>query len=177
GGAAVLPGTAGLAATDPLALGELPGPPDGSAPPLPGPSRDAAAPSTDAAAETSAHEVELDRPTAAPRAAAAVDPVRIDGSELERVGEVLVGPGIEVTPARAQISAISWMTSRPRDTRVTMTFSPGEGSVIEARLLRSTGYADWDAAIRTSLYRWRMAGERIEQADRSIVLEIDYRIE
>ncbi len=115
------------------------------------------------------------RPTAAPRAEHAVDPVRLDESDLRRVGGKLVGEGIEITTARLRLGVASGLTASPRNTRVEITFRAGEGTVTNAKLLGSTGYRDWDAAVRSSLYGWRASGSRVDESEADIVLEWEYR--
>ena len=117
------------------------------------------------------------RPTAAPRAEQAVDPVRLDESNLRRAGEMLVGEGVEITTARARLGIASRLTARPRDVKFEITFRAGDGRATDAKLHGSTGYRDFDAAIRSSLYRWRAAGPEVDDAEADIVLEWTYRFE
>ncbi|MEX0654931.1 MAG: hypothetical protein WD534_15530 [Phycisphaeraceae bacterium] len=114
------------------------------------------------------------RPTAAPRDDAEADPTQIDPREWEmQPGGVLVGPGLKIQTARPHTRP-TMRTAAPRDTIVRLYFN-ADGEVDRAELLRSTGAADWDGAILTSLYRWRAEGEALQTADPHLVKDIPYR--
>lgn len=89
-------------------------------------------------------------------------------------GRVLVGEGIEVTTKLPTLPGIgSRRLSLPRNARIRVTFDK-EGKVYEAKLLRSTTYKDWDAAIEASLYRWSARGKAVEEAEPYISIEWNY---
>lgn len=89
-------------------------------------------------------------------------------------GRVLVGKGIKVTtklPTPPGTGARS--TSLPRNARVSVTFN-SKGKVHEAKVTSTTKYAEWDAAIEASLYRWTAQGEAIDNAKPYITIEWNY---
>jgi hypothetical protein len=103
------------------------------------------------------------RPTSAPRVDRDADPVRITDSPLPvRPGEVIAAEGIEIKTARAQFSLTTQLTAIPVNPVVSITFDV-DGRVIEAKVLRSSGYADVDGPLLTSLYRWRAEGEAFQR--------------
>ena len=89
-------------------------------------------------------------------------------------GKVLVGKGIKVTtklPTPPGTGARR--LSLPRNARVRVTFT-ADGKVYEAEVIKSTTYAEWDAAIEASLYRWTAEGEAVENAEPYIAIEWNY---
>ena len=67
----------------------------------------------------------------------------------------------------------SRVLSIPRNARVSITFD-NKGKVFEAKVIRSTTYAEWDAAIEASLYRWSAEGEAIDNAKPHVTIEWNY---
>lgn len=114
-------------------------------------------------------------PTRAPKDDSEAPPTDIKITELElQEGKVLVGKGIKVTtklPTRPGTG--SRILSIPRNARVSITFD-NKGKVFEAKVIRTTTYAEWDAAIEASLYRWTARGEAIDNAKPHITIEWDY---
>ncbi|MFA9476753.1 TonB family protein [Phycisphaerales bacterium AB-hyl4] len=154
------------------AVGELP-PPDPEAQPTDEVAEPDRAPAESAQQADAASASPDARPTAAPRSDAEADATQLDPRELEwRTGRVIVGPGIEIRTARPQLRA-SLRTAFPRNPTVRIYFN-AQGSVDRAEVVRSTGYADWDGTILTSLYRWRAEGEQIDAADPHVVIQIQY---
>ncbi|MCC7204981.1 MAG: hypothetical protein IT441_07860 [Phycisphaeraceae bacterium] len=100
-------------------------------------------------------------PTAAPRTEQDVSPTRIHSDTLEaKPGGVLVAQGLEVTVARPQLTLITRMTAVPNNTQVRVVFGP-DGTVVQAELLKSTGYADVDGPVLASLYAWKARGKEL----------------
>lgn len=125
----------------------------------------------DQPAETSDEQT----PTRAPRDDSEALPT--DNRKVEvalQDGRVLVGEGIEVTtklPTRP--GAGVRRLSLPRNARVAVTFD-SKGKVYEAKVIRSTTYPEWDAAIEASLYRWSARGKAVEDANPYITIEWNY---
>lgn len=118
---------------------------------------------------------EAETPTRAPRDDSEAPPTinRITDLALQE-GKVLVGKGIKVTtklPIRPGTGASK--LSLPRNARVRVVFNK-DGRVHEAKILRSTTYAEWDTAIEASLYRWSARGQAIDKADPHVAIEWNY---
>lgn len=114
-------------------------------------------------------------PTRAPKDESEAPPTDIKITELElQEGEVLVGKGIKVTTKLPTPPGTgSRVLSIPRNARVSITFD-NKGKVFEAKVIRSTTYPEWDAAIEASLYRWSAEGEAIDNAKPHVTIEWDY---
>jgi len=91
-------------------------------------------------------------------------------------GRVLVGEGIKVTTKLPTVPGTgARRLSLPRNARVRVIFDK-QGKVHEAKVIRSTTYPEWDAAIEASLYRWRAQGKAVEEANPYISIEWNYLI-
>ncbi|MCC7408633.1 MAG: hypothetical protein IT442_11225 [Phycisphaeraceae bacterium] len=102
-------------------------------------------------------------PTSAPKANQDVAPVKVHADTLEaRPGGVLVTQGLEITVARPQFTIVTRLTTVPNNTQVRVVFGP-DGTVVQATLLKSTGYADVDGPVLASLYAWKARGEALGQ--------------
>eukprot|EP00752_Nemacystus_decipiens_P015218 g13551.t1 len=114
-------------------------------------------------------------PTRAPKDESEAPPTDIKITELElQEGQVLVGKGIKVTTKLPTPPGTgSRVLSIPRNARVSITFD-NKGKVFEAKIIRSTTYAEWDAAIEASLYRWSAEGEAIDNAKPHVTIEWNY---
>ncbi|MGB1124891.1 MAG: CARDB domain-containing protein [Phycisphaeraceae bacterium] len=114
-------------------------------------------------------------PTRAPKDDSEAPPTDIRITELKlQEGKVLVGKGIKVTTKLPTPPGTgSRVLSIPRNARVSITFDK-TGKVYEAKIIRSTRYKEWDAAIEASLYRWTARGEAIENAKPHVTIEWDY---
>lgn len=114
-------------------------------------------------------------PTRAPKDDSEAPPTDIKITELElQEGQVLVGKGIKVTTKLPTAPGTgSRVLSIPRNSRVSITFD-NKGKVHEAKVIRTTTYAEWDAAIEASLYRWSATGEAIDNAKPHVTIEWDY---
>jgi hypothetical protein len=121
------------------------------------------APAPERAPRTAAAAPAQRRPTVAPRDDREVDPSEPNPRDREiRPGQVVTTRGIEIKTAAVRISTASRLTAVPRRAVARISFDR-DGSVRHAELLRSTGYADIDAALVASFYRWRAVG--IENED------------
>lgn len=140
----------------------------------PSPSKDKT-PKPDGETGDPAQASESQDPTRAPRNDSEAPPTNNVKVEVRlQEGQVLVGEGIEVTtklPTPPGTGARRF--SLPRNARISVTFD-AEGQVHEAKMLRSTTYKDWDAAIEASLYRWSARGEAIDDAKPYVTIEWDY---
>lgn len=114
-------------------------------------------------------------PTRAPKDDSEAPPTDIKITELElQEGQVLVGKGIKVTTKLPTPPGTgSRVLSIPRNARVSITFD-NKGKVYEAKVIRTTTYKEWDAAIEASLYRWTARGEAIDKARPHVTIEWDY---
>lgn len=114
-------------------------------------------------------------PTRAPKDDSEAPPTDIKITELElQEGQVLVGKGIKVTTKLPTAPGTgSRVLSIPRNARVSITFD-NKGKVHEAKVIRTTTYKEWDAAIEASLYRWTARGEAIDNAKPHVTIEWDY---
>ena len=110
------------------------------------------------------------RPTSTPRSDREADPTRLVDRDGVRPGEVLVGPGLEVRTYRPRWNAVAAFRV-PLNPEVVVTFDP-DGTVLDARLLRSTGFVDLDAPLLASLYRWRATGDRLKGMDAPFQLRL-----
>ena len=111
------------------------------------------------------------RPTAAPKSDAEADPVTLAESLIVRPGRVLVAKGLTVKTTRLRMSPVAMRTSIPCQAIVELTFDKA-GRVVNARIIRSTGYANWDAPLLAAVYRWRASGELLEKAPGRITRRI-----
>ncbi|MBX2850761.1 MAG: hypothetical protein KTR15_03325 [Phycisphaeraceae bacterium] len=114
-------------------------------------------------------------PTRAPKDPSEAPPRDIKITELElQEGKVLVGKGIKVTTKLPTPPGTgSRVLSIPRNARVSITFD-NKGKVHEAKVIRTTTYKEWDAAIEASLYRWSAQGEAIDNAKPHVTIEWNY---
>ena len=114
------------------------------------------------------------RPTNAPRDEREADPTDLADSLRVMPGGVLVGPGLEIQTARPVMSIVGKLTSAPRSAVISVTFDR-QGDAVDAQMVRSTGYKDWDAAIIASLYKWKAKGERLEKADPELTITLPFK--
>jgi hypothetical protein len=78
-------------------------------------------------------------------------------------GRVLVSSGVEIKTAVPRFSTVARYSALPTNPLVSVAFDPESGRVVEAEILRSSGYPNVDAPILASLYRWRARGERLRE--------------
>lgn len=114
-------------------------------------------------------------PTAAARSDRQSMPVMLNDTPLDipaRNGTVQVADGIEMKTFLPQISVVTANSSLPNNPTAKLTFAP-DGRVIEVKLTKSTGYADWDGPVIASFYRWRASGKRLEELGRSFEITVN----
>ena len=70
--------------------------------------------------------------------------------------------GLKVKTSRLRMSPVAMRTSIPGEATVEVTFDKA-GRVVGARIVRSTGYANWDAPLLASVYKWRASGELLQK--------------
>ena len=111
------------------------------------------------------------RPTAAIRDDREAPPVSREESLAVRPGSVLARQGLKVNTARPRWTVQSQLTL-PDNPQVEVTFNRS-GEVIGAKIVKSTGYANVDGPLMTSLIRWTAEGERLEaMADERLILRV-----
>ena len=112
-----------------------------------------------------------DASTAAPRSNRESAPVTRVDMHSRQIGRVAVSKGLELLPVRADPGVVTRCSTAPRDT-VGRIMIDRTGRVIQAELLRSTGYGGWDSAILSSLYKWRAEGPMLETIEDRTSIEI-----
>jgi len=118
-------------------------------------------------------ELRRARPTSAAQADSEVDPVSLTSRTLPvRAGSVITGRGIQIKTVRPDISAVSRMTAVLRKPPLAKIIFNTKGRVIGVKMLRLTGYPDFDAPIEASLYKWRASGKKLKEIGRPFSLEI-----
>ncbi len=101
-------------------------------------------------------------PTAAPRDKKEAPAAALKDSTVVRPGKVATMRGVEVRTVRPKFGVVTLLSTFPTNPIAEITFN-GDGKVIKARLLRSTGYADLDSPILVSLYQWRAVGKELKK--------------
>lgn len=114
------------------------------------------------------------RPTSAPRDEREADPTDFAHSWRVMPGGVLVGQGLEIQTARPVMSIVGQLTSIPRNAIISVSFDR-QGDAVDAQMVRSTGYKDWDAAIIASLYKWKAKGEALEKAQPHLTITLPFK--
>lgn len=116
-----------------------------------------------AVAQGAEHGGEKPRITSLPKSDREAPPVSLSPEPIKlRPGTVLTGEGIEIRTVMPRLSVIAQVTSLPANPEVKVTFARS-GKVVNAEMLRSTGYPNWDGPIISSLYLWTVKGERFER--------------
>ncbi len=87
-------------------------------------------------------------------------------------GRTLVGDGIEIKTVTPQFSIITRSIAIPADPRVRIVFD-ADGTVIDAKFIRNTGYDNVDSPILNSLYKWKASGEKLTQRGRGFTMEME----
>lgn len=112
------------------------------------------------------------RPTVAPRADREAPPVARIDSLTVTPGEVVTHQGVVIKTITAQFSPVARYTSVPRNPVIRLVFDK-EGNVVEAKFILSSGYANIDGPIISSLYKWKATGKF---ADRFVIEQLNYRL-
>lgn len=116
-------------------------------------------------------KVESPRPTSAPREDRESSPVSQTESLEVEPGKVVARHGIEINTV-APRWPVAAQYAIPNNPLVTVTFDPKTGKAIEARLIKSTGYANVDAPILASLFRWTAEGEPLKRSQEPFEMRI-----
>jgi hypothetical protein len=77
-------------------------------------------------------------------------------------GRPLAGKGITLKPARPRFTTLNYVDGIARNPIGELVIGR-DGVPLTARLVRSTGNASIDEAIRNALYKWRASGTRLEK--------------
>jgi len=80
------------------------------------------------------------------------------------MGKVITGPGIEIRTVHPRFSIVTKVSALPENPRVRLHFD-GQGDVVDAELLRSSGHEGVDGPVLASLYEWQAEGPRLEARD------------
>lgn len=113
-------------------------------------------------------------PTAAARSDRESSPVRIRvGADTVVPGGVLVGDGIEIATVRPRFSMVARVSAAPDNPVAKLVFDHRDGRVVEAILVRSSGYPNVDGPVVASLYKWRARGEKLAQLHRPFDLQVE----
>jgi outer membrane biosynthesis protein TonB len=135
----------------------------------PEPRQAAGSPSSQQAPQTAAPK---SNPTAAPQQPREAPPVsRIEGQV--KPGAVIARYGIEIRTIRPRFSTIAVRSSIPANPTVQVVFDK-LGDVVDARILKSSGYANIDSPILNSLYRWKATGENLKKLTGNLTVEIRF---
>lgn len=81
-----------------------------------------------------------------------------------RLGKPLAAQGVELKPQRPQFSILQILTSSPGNPIVEIHFNR-DGVPSLVTMLRSTGSESIDTTLIASLYRWRAAGDALQQLE------------
>ena len=111
-------------------------------------------------------------PTVIPNVDKRLDPtelVVLDNAVV--TGRVLSGKGLQLSTSRPEVSVVTQVSGVPMNPKVRVVFSP-DGKVIDAKILKSTGYKDWDAPLLASLYKWKLSGEMLSTFDGPVYKEL-----
>ncbi|MEM6552084.1 MAG: hypothetical protein AAF750_08145 [Planctomycetota bacterium] len=138
-----------------------PAPPVPPAPKKPAPPTPATDPNPDLVEPTT----KSPDPTSAPRTDAESPPVTIQVTDLEKkANNVFVGQGFELITKRPE--RVNSAIFAARGVAIFDIHFNAEGRVDNVVTLQSSGYADIDEALITSVYRYRLRGDLLEEADR-----------
>ncbi len=113
-------------------------------------------------------------PTSAARSDRESSPVKLRSNQrVVRPGAVIVGDGIEIKTVQPRFSVVTRVSTLPHNPLARVTFDHRDGRVIQAELIRSSGYPDVDGPVEASLYLWRASGRRLAELDRPFELKIE----
>ena len=131
----------------------------------------AAAPSQPSPRQT--RQEQDDKPTAAPRSdrESSASTLQIDRSKI-RPGRVITSDGIEIQTVQPRFSVVTRVSTLPNNPVARLVFDHRDGSVIDVKLVRSSGYPNVDGPVLASLYKWRAVGKRLAEYDKPFDLTI-----
>lgn len=117
---------------------------------------------------------EQPNPTAAPRADLESSATKLE-SRVNKVipGRVMVGQGIEIKTVLPRLSTVTWLTTAPNNPVARLVFDHRDGHVIDAKLVKSSGYHAVDSQVVASLYRWRAVGKQLKVRTRAFTMQIE----
>jgi len=114
-------------------------------------------------ADPSSQSGQPSNPTAAARSDRESDAFTTKpGDQRIQPGEVLTSYGLEIKTVRPRFSVITLLSVIPDNPRARIVFN-GQGQVVEAALIRSSGSPNVDGPVLASLYQWQASGKRLEQ--------------
>ncbi len=117
------------------------------------------------------------RPTAAARSDRESIPVKLHSDTNSVVpGGVLVGEGIRIKTALPRFSVVTRVSAVPHNPIAKILFNPQDGHVIEAKLIRSSGYPNVDGPVLASLYKWRASGQRLADLGHVFEMQVELRL-
>lgn len=139
----------------------------------PAPAKPASAPSPSAAASQQV----ASNPTAAAKSDKEADPTSKNNEQLEgKLGGVLVGRGYQIQTVRPRFSVITQLSAIPRNPEVRIVFD-ADGTVTEAEIVKSSGYAGVDAPLLAAMYKWRATGKLFEERKQPLELRIPIKFD
>jgi hypothetical protein len=92
-----------------------------------------------------------------------------------KLGKPLAGQGLELKPRRPTLTVLTMLTAAPGNPLCRLEFGR-DGAPKSARIIESSGDQRVDDAILASLYRWRAAGQELEQLDEDETLRVQIRM-
>lgn len=98
----------------------------------------------------------------------------VDLSEI-KLGKPVAREGIELFPKEPRFTTLTRLTVLPANPRVAIFFDR-DGIPIDARIMVSSGSSTVDAAVESSLFRWRARGAKLEGIGPDERVEIRIRI-
>ena len=111
------------------------------------------------------------KPTGATRSDRQSPPVKRKDKTLRiHPGQVLTGQGIEIKTVHPRFDVVARTSSMPTNPTVRLSFDR-TGRVYDAKIVRSSGYANVDGPILSSLYKWRASGKKLQELDGPFRLE------
>jgi|GEM_PF-3565251 len=129
------------------------------------------------------------RPTSAALSDKEAQPYILDEKKLKgKIGGVLVSEGIEIKTVLPDISPVTMSflfvpgdrsnraLSAPTVPKVLIIFGT-DGKVLDAKIVKTSGFTNIDAPILSSLYKWRASGELLTRRNRPVYLRIDYHVQ
>jgi len=113
------------------------------------------------------------RPSGSPRAESESPPVSLAPHAVDipvHAGSVVACEGMEVRPVVPR-ETVAMRFSFPANPVARLTFNH-RGEVVNVKLLRSTGTADWDGPIIAALYAWTAVGPKLDEIKDRAFLDV-----
>jgi len=116
---------------------------------------------------------EQDKPTSAARSDRESSPTTLQPDRHEiKPGRVITSDGIEIRTVQPRFSMVTRVSTLPNNPVARLVFDPRDGSVIDVKLIQSSGYPNVDGPVLASLYKWRAVGKRLADYDKPFDLTI-----